>query len=205
MDESQNVWAGTEKGVFFAKPGEDSRSTNSGAALLRAAGDARRRYLGGHGGRVVADSGGKWRQFTTADGLRSKSVVSLAADQSGALWIGYRLTGTVTRLSLDNGKVTDGLRSGARDQHHLLSGFRREGNSVGRHQPGDSVARGRWQTLEPYDHRDGLDSGTIAICTGSRPRRTAISGSEPARACRDFYRAPRPSSPSRRARCSPAW
>jgi len=160
IDAAQDVWAGTEKGVFESRPGggtfhrvDEIPSQRCYVLLGMPNGD----IWAGTAGGLWQYSAGKWRQFTTADGLRSKSVVSLAADQSGALWIGYRLTGTVTRLSLDNGKATATDYDPGRDINitYFLGFDARGGLWAGTNMGIQSLAADgkHWNR---YDHRDGL-------------------------------------------------
>jgi diguanylate cyclase (GGDEF)-like protein len=118
VDHNQTIWAGTERGLFVAAPGGGSADPRNKyrqfqrvtevtplrcfALVESPAGDIWAATSDG----LWQRSQGSWRHFTMADGLRSKLLVSLAADRSGAIWVGYRLTGTVTRLSLDGGKVS---------------------------------------------------------------------------------------------------
>ena len=105
-DRAGALWAGSDKGLYRAPPGTTTfhrveETANEGANLLRfftvieaPNGDI---WAGSAAG-VWRYSGGNWTHFTTRNGLRSQAVIALAADKNGDLWIGYRLTGTITRL-----------------------------------------------------------------------------------------------------------
>jgi diguanylate cyclase (GGDEF)-like protein len=107
IDHDQNVWTGTENGIFVgdAKSGRFRRIAETPServfALLETPnGDI---WAGTRTG-LWQLSGGKWRNFTKKEGLKSEIVVSLASDASGVLWLGYRLAGTITKLHFENGK-----------------------------------------------------------------------------------------------------
>ncbi len=105
-DRTGAVWAGSDKGLYRAAPGTTAfrhidEAANERVNLLRfftiveaPDGDI---WAGSAAG-IWRYSGGKWTHFTTQEGLRAQAVIALAADKNGELWIGYRLTGTITRL-----------------------------------------------------------------------------------------------------------
>jgi diguanylate cyclase (GGDEF)-like protein len=110
IDRKQNIWAGTEKGIFVLAPGSKRFEGIEGAtkircwALLEAPdGDI---WAGTADGIWWLDGtaqGGplqtaNWKRFGIEDGLIGKSVIALAMSARGELWIGYRLSGSITRL-----------------------------------------------------------------------------------------------------------
>ena len=50
-------------------------------------------------------SGGEWVRYTAADGLKSNAVAQVAVGADGAVWIGYRDSIGITRLSFTDGKA----------------------------------------------------------------------------------------------------
>jgi len=114
IDRSGAVWAGSDKGLFTAPPGTtrfrhvDEASARDAAlvrcfALTQAPnGDI---WAGSASG-LWRNAEGHWTRYTTSDGLRDKTVLALAAEKNGDLWIGYRLSGTITRLHFTDGTAT---------------------------------------------------------------------------------------------------
>ena len=103
IDRAQNVWAGTENGVFMSPAGSgrfhriEIDAERCWALLETPNGDI---WAGAKTG-LWQFSGGNWRQYKKQDGLVSEAVVSLASDAAGVVWLGYRLAGKITRLRFD--------------------------------------------------------------------------------------------------------
>lgn len=161
VDAQNTVWAGTEKGTFVLQPGtaafrrvDELPNWRCWALLQTKAGDI---WAGTSDGLWRRERDGHWRQFTQADGLQSKSVISMAVDKAGSLWLGYRLTGTVTELRIandrlvwthhpaDEGRAINITYFLGFDAHDRLWAGTNLGVQV-RHDR-------RW---DRYDHRDGL-------------------------------------------------
>ncbi len=162
IDHDQPVWAGTEKGVFTSAPGggkfqrvPEVTPFRCFALLESPAGDIWAATSDG----LWQRSRGRWRHFTTADGLRSKLLVSLAADKSGAIWVGYRLSGTVSRLRLTSGKVSishfDPPRGSAINITYFLGLDARDRLWAGTNL-GIQMFTGDGNRWDRYDHHDGL-------------------------------------------------
>jgi diguanylate cyclase (GGDEF)-like protein len=105
IDHEQNIWAGTENGIFLSAPGSGKFRRIAGTpvervfALLETSnGDI---WAGTKSG-LWQRTGGAWRNFTKEQGLKSEFVVSLASDAPGVIWLGYRLVGTITKLHFEN-------------------------------------------------------------------------------------------------------
>ncbi len=162
IDKDQTVWAGTENGIFVSARGSGKFRHMEGGPLERcwalietANGDI---WAGAKDG-LWQFSGGKWRQLTRQQGLRSEAVVSLAADPNGAIWIGYRLAGTITRLTFRDGQPEfahyDPHADHPADITYFL-GFDSKNRLWAGTNLGVQVldqASGRW---DRFDHHDGL-------------------------------------------------
>ncbi len=160
IDKDQNIWIGNVKGLFMKPAKASAFSAVPGMtvrcfALAQAPnGDIWAGTMEG----LWQGSGGKWRKFTQKDGLIDNAVVSLLADKSEGIWVGYRLTGQVTRLVLRDGnpKLTHyPPPEGSAVNITYFLGFDARGRLWAGTNLGVHVldAAGRW---EPYDHRDGL-------------------------------------------------
>jgi diguanylate cyclase (GGDEF)-like protein len=172
IDRNQAVWAGTQQGIF---KNERSGAEPDGArfhpvpgmppvrcfALLESpSGDiwaATADGLWQHA--QSAPERASWRHFTTADGLRGNLPVSLAADKSGAIWVGYRLSGTITRLQFANGKLSmahfDPPRGSAMNITWFL-GFDARNRLWAGTNLGVRMFTGNGNRWDRYDRHDGL-------------------------------------------------
>jgi diguanylate cyclase (GGDEF)-like protein len=120
IDRTGAIWAGSDRGLFRADPGstkfqhvDEAGVTDATLARCFALVEAPNgdiwvgsasgvwRYSQGS----ASPSNGKWSHFTTEDVLTHQTVIALAAGANGDLWLGYRLTGTITRLRFSNGKA----------------------------------------------------------------------------------------------------
>ena len=162
IDHNQAIWAGTENGLYTSAPGggkfhhvTEVIPSRCFALVESPAGDIWAATSDG----LWQRSAGSWRHFTTADGLRSQLPVSLAVDKSGALWVGYRLSGTVTRLRFANGKVSmshfDPPRGSAINITNFL-GFDSQDRLWAGTNLGVRMFSGDGNRWDRYDHRDGL-------------------------------------------------
>ncbi|MDQ1473614.1 MAG: hypothetical protein QOJ99_5094, partial [Bryobacterales bacterium] len=118
IDHDQNVWAGTENGIFVSEQGTgrfrqvpEVAAERCWAIIQTPGGDI---WAGTRTG-LWQRTHNHWRKFGSKEGLRSESVVSLAFEPSapnlspsnpapyGTIWVGYRLSGAITRLRFENG------------------------------------------------------------------------------------------------------
>ena len=113
MDHEGRVWVATRSGLFrSSKPGSNlrfKRETVSPAPAGSGAGRSEgfRMVIAGRGGGVWAAgdyglahfSDGQWTRFSMKDGLKSNTVVNVAEDSDGSVWIAYRESFGLTRLS----------------------------------------------------------------------------------------------------------
>ena len=129
VDRQQRVWVASSQGLYrtkstaaFAVPVQLELQRPPAPTTLEAfyvvfEDRLGRIWAGGDFGLAqYADE--KWTRLTTKNGLRSDSVARLAQDPDGSLWIGYRDALGVSRITLDNVKISithlgaaDGLHS----------------------------------------------------------------------------------------------
>jgi len=166
VDHTGAVWAGSDRGLYRAAPHTTEfrhvdEATSKDAALVRCFalteapnGDI---WAGSASG-IWRYSAGKWMRFNTEDGLRDKAVVALAVEKNGDLWIGYRLTGTISRLRFVDGKAEfqhfDPPAGQPMNITYFL-GFDARGQLWAGTNLGILTRdeKGRW---DQYDHHDGL-------------------------------------------------
>jgi diguanylate cyclase (GGDEF)-like protein len=166
IDRSGAIWAGSDKGLFRSDPGPTrfrrvEQAVTSDATLSRIFaliqapnGDV---WAGSATG-VWRYSNGAWIHYTTAQGLRDKTVLALAAAENGDLWIGYRLTGVITRLRVSGTAAKfDHFEPPAGQPMNItyFLGFDQRGHLWAGTNLGVLTRdqNGRW---DQYDHRDGL-------------------------------------------------
>ena len=111
IDREQNIWAGTESGVFVSehRSGKFRRVTGLPAErcsvlIQTSSGDI---WAGSKSG-LWQGAGNKWRKFGKQEGMGDDAVISLAFDAAGpgsygTIWVGYRLRGGITRLQFEHG------------------------------------------------------------------------------------------------------
>ena len=71
-------------------------------------------------------AGGRWRQITTADGLRHDVVLAVAASRPNEFWVGYWYSGTVTRVRVEGERLSMthyGSELGLRGEMTYFLGF----------------------------------------------------------------------------------
>jgi signal transduction histidine kinase/CheY-like chemotaxis protein/ligand-binding sensor domain-containing protein len=113
VDSENRLWATTAGGLFrstslhsavrFEK--QMPPSTDGHEIYFRLIGDRRgRTWIGSMAGLFCWDHG-KWKRFTTADGLKSNAVGHMAETPDGALWIGYREPIGLSRMSFPDGRT----------------------------------------------------------------------------------------------------
>ncbi|MDE3198959.1 MAG: EAL domain-containing protein, partial [Acidobacteriota bacterium] len=166
VDRSGTVWAGSDKGLFRLAPGETRfrgvGETNSADPLVIRVfalteapnGDV---WAGTAAG-IWRYAEGRWTRFSQADGLKEKAVIALAAGKNNELWIGYRLSGTISLLDFRGGgpqfRHFDPPTGQPINITYFL-GF----DAAGRLWAGTNLGvlmrtdSGRW---DQYDHHDGL-------------------------------------------------
>jgi diguanylate cyclase (GGDEF)-like protein len=169
VDRSQTVWVGTRIGIFSKKPGSATfekvpEVTARCFALSQAPnGDIWAGTMKG----LWRRNGDGWRVFTRKDDLIDDAVVSLAPDESGSVWVGYRLNGVLSRLRVVARQLGDGRTeekaelthfrppSGSKMNITYFLGFDSRKKLWAGTNLGVRVFDGidRW---EPFDHRDGL-------------------------------------------------
>jgi diguanylate cyclase (GGDEF)-like protein len=101
FDREQRLWAATEVGLFMAKPPYQRFSRVAELPSSRfwavAEGTGGTMWAGGAEG-LFENVAGHWKNYTPADGLSNREVISLAAGPDGRIWIGYRHGGGIDRI-----------------------------------------------------------------------------------------------------------
>ena len=166
IDHTGVIWAGSDKGLFRLTPGttrfRNVNETNSADPLVIRVfalteapnGD----IWAGTASGVWRYTEGIWLRYLQSDGLKEKAVIALAADRNNEVWIGYRLSGTISRLDVQNGKMHfqhfDPPGGQLMNITYFL-GF----DATGRLWAGTNLGvlmrngKGHW---DQYDHHDGL-------------------------------------------------
>ena len=160
LDGEHQIWAGTEHGLFVAKLSEKRFRRAEEVPAVRcwavAAGPDREILVGTTVG-LFRRSGSRWRQITTADGLRHNVVISVAAHGPNEVWVGYLYSGTVTRMRMDGDHLSMahyGSERGLRGELIYFVGFDARGRVWAGTDQGVWVGDGeRWNQ---YDKSDGL-------------------------------------------------
>ena len=108
FDREQRLWAATEAGLFVATPPYlrfskvDELPSSRFWAVVEATDGT---MLAGGADGLFGYAAGHWKNYTPADGLSNREVISLAAGADGRVWIGYRHGGGIDRIRLSGGKV----------------------------------------------------------------------------------------------------
>ncbi len=153
------MWVGANSGALVIEPGADRMKPVEGSPRERvwqvADTDAGLWIASANGLTLLAD--GKARTFGPADGLPDAHLISIAAAPNGDVWAGYRSSGIVSQLRLENGRLRvlnhgPGRRAAAAITYFL------EFDSKGRMWTGsdagvDVYQSGAWTR---YTHDDGL-------------------------------------------------
>ena len=173
FDRSHRLWAATEAGLFVSMPPYERFTLIPELPINRIWAVAEASdgtiWTGGAGG-LFSFVHGVWKHFTSADGLTTTEVMSLAAGANGTMWVGYRIGG-IDRLrpSPDGGiKIDKGVqRRGTNGLIYFLN-FDTRGHLWAGTEHGVDVWDGaRWIH---YDTRDGLawdDCDLHAFATGA--------------------------------------
>jgi len=165
LDGRGGVWVGTRGGIFhgirkggalhfdrvevpWSDPNEiffDSRMDRQG-----------RSWLCGSRGLIRLEKG-RWKRFTTKDGLVSNYLGYITQAPDGALWIGYREPYGVSRITVDGDKLnvrTFTKKDGLGSDKPLFVGVDRNGRIwYGSDSGVDAYDGTRWRH---YDQQDGL-------------------------------------------------
>jgi signal transduction histidine kinase/DNA-binding response OmpR family regulator len=160
LDRSRRVWAATDQGLYVAPLSEKRFHRVEEVPAVRCYA-----VTEGPGGEILVGTttgvfrlaGGRWRQITTADGLRHNVVLAVAASRPNEFWIGYWYSGSVTRVRVEGERLTMthyGSELGLRGEMTYFLGFDAHGQLWAGTDQGVRVFDGdRWIQ---YDHSDGL-------------------------------------------------
>jgi diguanylate cyclase (GGDEF)-like protein len=159
FDREQRLWAATEAGLFVASAPYQKFSQITELPSTRiwaiAEGTDGTIWAGGAGG-LSGYSGGRWKNWTRANGLSNQEVLSLGAAADGAMWIGYRFGGGIDRVHPQPGglAIEKGVQRPGSDGLVYFLEFDHSGRLwVGTERGVDTWDGSRWSH---YDTRDGL-------------------------------------------------
>jgi diguanylate cyclase (GGDEF)-like protein len=103
FDRQHRLWVGNDDGLYLAQPPYRTFVRISELPRLRfralVEGTDGTIWAGGIGG-LFSFAGGKWRNWTKADGLRDQQVLSLGAGVQGTIWVAYRFISGMDRVHL---------------------------------------------------------------------------------------------------------
>jgi diguanylate cyclase (GGDEF)-like protein len=103
FDRQHRLWVGMDEGLFMAQPPytKFEHVTALPSVRVRAIveGTDGTIWAGGIGG-LFSLAGGQWRNWTEADGLRSRQVLSLGVGAQGTIWVAYRFSIGMDRVHL---------------------------------------------------------------------------------------------------------
>jgi len=164
VDHEGRVWAATYGGLFRSAPGNPNHLEQLSPPGTDATEMFHMTLVDRHGAIWVAGdrgllryAGGRWRRFTTGNGLSYDKIAQVIEDPDGSLWLGYRDAYGITHLILSEGKVkvesvtqANGLRS---DKTLFLQLDGRGWLWVGTDHGVDVFDRSRWRH---YGRSDGL-------------------------------------------------
>jgi diguanylate cyclase (GGDEF)-like protein len=106
FDHQHRLWVGTDGGLFVAPAPykKFARVTALPQVRVRAIveGSDGTIWAGGIGG-LFSLTGGKWKSWTKADGLRDQQVLSLGVGANGTIWVAYRFKSGMDRVHLQPG------------------------------------------------------------------------------------------------------
>jgi len=160
VDRSRRVWAATKRGLYVAQLSEKRFRRVEEVPAVRCyavtEGPEGEILVGADAG-VFRLAGGRWRQITTADGLRHDVVLAIAASRPNEFWVGYWYSGRVTRVRVEGERLSMshyGSELGLRGEMTYFLGFDARGQLWAGTDQGVRVFTGdHW---EQYDHNDGL-------------------------------------------------
>jgi diguanylate cyclase (GGDEF)-like protein len=103
FDHQQRLWVGSDLGLFTALapykellPVTELPNVHVRSIVEGSDGTI---WVGGIGG-LYSLSGGQWKHWTKADGLRDLQVLSLGVGTQGAIWVAYRFMSGMDRIHL---------------------------------------------------------------------------------------------------------
>jgi len=103
FDRQRRLWVGSDGGLYVAHAPYTRYERISALPALRvysvAEGSDGTIWAGGIGG-LFSYTGGQWRNWTEADGLRSQQILSLGVGAKGTIWIAYRFAAGMDRVHL---------------------------------------------------------------------------------------------------------
>ena len=103
FDRQRRLWVGMDGGLFVAQAPYEKFERVAALPPVRVRtiveGTDGTIWAGGIGG-LFSLTGGKWRNWTEADGLRSRQVLSLGVGTQGKIWVGYRFISGMDRVHL---------------------------------------------------------------------------------------------------------
>jgi diguanylate cyclase (GGDEF)-like protein len=159
FDREHRLWAATDAGLFLATAPYQRFSRIADLPATRiwaiAEGTDGTIWAGGAGG-IFGYSGGRWKNWTRADGLSNQEVLSLGAGADGTLWVGYRYGGGIDRIHPRQGGIAieKGVqRPGSDGLVYFLEFDASRRLWVGTERGVDTWDGSRWSH---YDTRDGL-------------------------------------------------
>jgi diguanylate cyclase (GGDEF)-like protein len=105
FDRQRRLWVGTDLGLYVAQAPYQKFTLVSELPALRVRtvveGTDGTIWAGGIGG-LFSLTGGQWRIWTEADGMRSRQVLSLGVGTQGTIWVGYRFVNGMDRVHLQS-------------------------------------------------------------------------------------------------------
>jgi diguanylate cyclase (GGDEF)-like protein len=103
FDREGRLWAGSEAGLFVARPpyARFVRASEVGSSCVWtiAVGSDGTVWAGGVDG-LFSLADGHWRNFQRQAGLSNQEVLSLGVGANGTMWVGYRFGGGIDRVRL---------------------------------------------------------------------------------------------------------
>ena len=171
LDHTGSVWAATNQGLFRGSQGPGGMhfdqvrppGTTAGEGFYEVLADSRGRIWAAGDFGLARLANGQWMRFTMRDGLKDQTVVQMAEDPDGSIWIGYGDAYGLTHLIFsESGELrveqvtsADAFSSGGpRSDKSLFLGFDTNGNLwVGTDRGVDVYDHAVWRH---YSRADGL-------------------------------------------------
>ena len=166
FDRGGKLWVCTRAGLFFAETHRGRLSFRKQELPLGTAGETVSAILQDREGRLWAAGtnglarfeNGRWKRFTTADGLPSNAAGFLAEQPDGSLWLGYRDRTGLSKISVRGDRLTVhatfNRNSGLQSNQAIFVGVDRRGWVwFGTDRGVDVLRDGQWRH---YGQQDGL-------------------------------------------------